>query len=215
MCAEPARRCGADLPVCRAGAGLEHRRRLCRADLVRPCGVLRHRRLYVDDPVRAASGAYALDRALGRRAHLRGRRRGSRDDLRAAQGPFFILSTLAAAEVVRISALNWSSLTGGPEGLSILPVAEPRQHGVRVEDHLRGLMLGYLVLLLCASPSALECSRYGYYLLRRARRRGRCARRRHQSVAGADGRDGAERRRSPVSAARCSRSISSISIRHS
>jgi ABC-type branched-subunit amino acid transport system permease subunit len=38
------------------------------------------------------------------------------------KGPFFILSTLAAAEVVRIAALNWSSLTGGPEGLSILPV---------------------------------------------------------------------------------------------
>ena len=29
------------------------------------------------------------------------------------RGPFFILSTLAAAEVVRIAALNWASLTGG------------------------------------------------------------------------------------------------------
>jgi len=33
------------------------------------------------------------------------------------RGPFFILSTLAAAEVVRIGALNWATLTGGPEGL--------------------------------------------------------------------------------------------------
>src|SRR3954469_12307454 len=33
------------------------------------------------------------------------------------RGPFFILSPLAFAEVVRIGALNWSSLTGGPEGL--------------------------------------------------------------------------------------------------
>jgi branched-chain amino acid transport system permease protein len=39
------------------------------------------------------------------------------------RGPFFILSTLAAAEVVRIAALNWASLTGGAEGLSILPIA--------------------------------------------------------------------------------------------
>src|SRR3981189_3210875 len=37
------------------------------------------------------------------------------------RGPFFILSTLAFAEVVRIGALNWSSLTGGAEGLSIMP----------------------------------------------------------------------------------------------
>ena len=39
------------------------------------------------------------------------------------RGPFFILSTLAAAEVVRIGALNWAALTGGAEGLSILPIA--------------------------------------------------------------------------------------------
>src|SRR5881392_3147151 len=38
------------------------------------------------------------------------------------RGPFFILSTLAAGEVVRIAALNWRSLTGGPEGLEIPPV---------------------------------------------------------------------------------------------
>jgi branched-chain amino acid transport system permease protein len=35
------------------------------------------------------------------------------------RGPFFILSTLAAAEVVRIAALNWATLTGGAEGLAI------------------------------------------------------------------------------------------------
>src|SRR5262249_44740975 len=40
------------------------------------------------------------------------------------RGPFFILSTLAAAEVVRLGALNWVSLTGGPEGLAIPPVAD-------------------------------------------------------------------------------------------
>src|SRR5215469_18279418 len=41
------------------------------------------------------------------------------------KGPFFILSTLAFAEVVRIVALNLASFTGGPEGLSISPVAGP------------------------------------------------------------------------------------------
>ena len=38
------------------------------------------------------------------------------------RGPFFILSTLAAAEVIRIGALNWAALTGGAEGFAILPV---------------------------------------------------------------------------------------------
>ena len=50
------------------------------------------------------------------------------------RGPFFILSTLAAAEVVRIAALNWAALTGGAEGFSILPIAGHLEHGVRVED---------------------------------------------------------------------------------
>lgn len=40
------------------------------------------------------------------------------------RGPFFILSTLAAAEVVRIAALNWTALTGGAEGLSIPPTPD-------------------------------------------------------------------------------------------
>ena len=47
-CRKPAGRRRPDLPVGRARAGLEHRRRLCRADFVRARGVLRHRRLYLD-----------------------------------------------------------------------------------------------------------------------------------------------------------------------
>ena len=52
------------------------------------------------------------------------------------RGPFFILSTLAFAEVVRIGALNWSSLTGGPEGLSIMPLPTTCQYGLRLENRL-------------------------------------------------------------------------------
>ena len=54
------------------------------------------------------------------------------------RGPFFILSTLAAAEVVRIGALNWATLTGGAGGPCDPAGSERRQHGVRVEDRLRG-----------------------------------------------------------------------------
>src|SRR2546425_12026092 len=79
------------------------------------------------------------------------------------RGPFFILSTLAAAEVVRIGALNWASLTGGPEGLSILPVASLANMVFASKTAYAALMLVYLVLCY-AVTKALEASRYGYYL---------------------------------------------------
>ncbi len=80
------------------------------------------------------------------------------------KGPFFILSTLAAAEVVRISALNWASLTGGPEGLSILPVSSLANMVFASKAAYAALMLGYLVICY-AVTAALQCSRYGYFLL--------------------------------------------------
>jgi branched-chain amino acid transport system permease protein len=79
------------------------------------------------------------------------------------RGPFFILSTLACAEVVRIGALNWASLTGGPEGLSILPVASLANMVFASKTVYAALMLGYLVICY-AVTKALEGSRYGYYL---------------------------------------------------
>jgi branched-chain amino acid transport system permease protein len=79
------------------------------------------------------------------------------------KGPFFILSTLAAAEVVRIGALNWASLTGGPEGLSILPVASLANMVFSSKTVYAALMLGYLVVCYGVTK-ALEGSRYGYYL---------------------------------------------------
>jgi branched-chain amino acid transport system permease protein len=79
------------------------------------------------------------------------------------KGPFFILSTLAAAEVVRIAALNWASLTGGPEGLSILPVPSLANMVFASKTVYAVMMLVYLVACYAVTKS-LECSRYGYYL---------------------------------------------------
>ncbi|MGE0035551.1 MAG: branched-chain amino acid ABC transporter permease [Xanthobacteraceae bacterium] len=79
------------------------------------------------------------------------------------KGPFFILSTLAAAEVVRIAALNWASLTGGPEGLSILPVPNVANMVFASKTVYAALMLGFLVACYIVTK-LLECSRYGYYL---------------------------------------------------
>src|SRR3977135_2848899 len=79
------------------------------------------------------------------------------------KGPFFILSTLAAAEVVRISALNWASLTGGAEGFSILPVASIANMVFESKATYAALMLGYF-LLIYAITKTVEGWRYGYYL---------------------------------------------------
>jgi branched-chain amino acid transport system permease protein len=79
------------------------------------------------------------------------------------RGPFLILSTLAAAEVVRIGALNWSSLTGGPEGLSIPPVAGLANMVFASKATYVVLMLLFL-LGVYVITRFLESSRYGYYL---------------------------------------------------
>jgi branched-chain amino acid transport system permease protein len=80
------------------------------------------------------------------------------------KGPFFILSTLAFAEVVRIAVLNWPTLTGGPEGLSIPPL--PSLGGMVFESKhsYAALMLGYMALAY-AVTRGLEASRFGFYLL--------------------------------------------------
>jgi branched-chain amino acid transport system permease protein len=80
------------------------------------------------------------------------------------RGPFFILSTLAFAEVVRIIALNWASLTGGPEGMSIPPTSSLIGMVFASKSTYAALMLGYLVMVY-AITKALEASRFGYYLL--------------------------------------------------
>jgi branched-chain amino acid transport system permease protein len=79
------------------------------------------------------------------------------------RGPFFILSTLAAAEVVRIGALNWADLTGGAEGLSILPTPNPAYMVFSSKTSYAVLMLLYLTLAYIVTK-LVEGSRYGFYL---------------------------------------------------
>jgi branched-chain amino acid transport system permease protein len=79
------------------------------------------------------------------------------------RGPFFILSTLAAAEVIRIGALNWATLTGGPEGLSILPVADLSTMVFASKGAYLVLMLAFLVIVY-GITKVVEGSRYGFYL---------------------------------------------------
>lgn len=79
------------------------------------------------------------------------------------KGPFFILSSLAFAEVVRIIALNWSSVTGGAEGLSIPPVPDLANMVLGSKTAYEMLTLVYL-LAAYAITRWLEASRFGFYL---------------------------------------------------
>ena len=79
------------------------------------------------------------------------------------KGPFFILSSLAFAEVVRIIALNWSSVTGGAEGLSIPPMPDLANMVLGSKSAYEGLMLVYL-LAAYVMTRWLEASRFGFYL---------------------------------------------------
>jgi branched-chain amino acid transport system permease protein len=72
------------------------------------------------------------------------------------RGPYFALSTLAFAEVVRVIVYNWDSLTGGGDGLNIL-------------TDLGGIVRFYYIILAMTVAGALVMrgcvhSRWGYFL---------------------------------------------------
>jgi branched-chain amino acid transport system permease protein len=79
------------------------------------------------------------------------------------KGPFFILSSLAFAEVVRIIALNWPSMTGGAEGLSIPPMPDLANMVLGSKTAYEALTLVYLIFAY-AITRWLEASRFGFYL---------------------------------------------------
>ena len=79
------------------------------------------------------------------------------------RGPFFILSTLAAGEVVRIAALNWRTLTGGPEGLEIPPVPSAVDMVFKSQWPYATIVIAYMLAMFALSVW-IEQTRYGYYL---------------------------------------------------
>ncbi len=72
------------------------------------------------------------------------------------RGPYFALSTLASAEVLRLVAQNWDTFTGGDDGLSIHFEIAPRA----VEYYI---ILGIVVFTILVIY-AISVSRMGYYL---------------------------------------------------
>lgn len=84
------------------------------------------------------------------------------------RGPYFALSTLAVAEIVRLVALNWESLTAGPVGLLITTLPEVSFMGnpVNWESKTPFYYIAVLLALAAALATAvMSRSRMGAYLL--------------------------------------------------
>lgn len=79
------------------------------------------------------------------------------------RGPYFTLSTIAVAEILRLVAINARDLTGGAEGLFIFSLPEPFGYDLfdrRVEFYVALALLATALLVAWW----LSWSRFGYYL---------------------------------------------------
>jgi len=84
------------------------------------------------------------------------------------RGPYFALSTLAVAEIVRLVALNWESLTAGPVGLLIttLPEVSFLGNSVDWESKTPFYYIAVVIALTAVlSTAVLSRTRMGAYLL--------------------------------------------------
>jgi branched-chain amino acid transport system permease protein len=83
------------------------------------------------------------------------------------RGPYFSLSTLAVAEIVRLVALNWDSVTSGPVGLLITTLPPVRVAGAQVNWESKTPFFVVAALLAAGALGAtyaVKRSRLGAFL---------------------------------------------------
>jgi branched-chain amino acid transport system permease protein len=84
------------------------------------------------------------------------------------RGPYFSLSTLAVAEIVRLIALNWDALTNGPVGLLITALPPVRLGGRVLDWESKApfyFIIAALAVLAMLATWRLSRARLGAYLL--------------------------------------------------
>lgn len=84
------------------------------------------------------------------------------------RGPYFALSTLAVAEIVRLVALNWESLTNGPVGLLITTLPDVTFRGWMIDWENKTPFYYIVAIIALASIAAtykMSRTRLGAYLL--------------------------------------------------
>ncbi len=79
------------------------------------------------------------------------------------RGPYFVLSTIAVSEILRMVAVNWKSFTGGAEGLFLRDLPRPFGLDLFARSSQYYLGLGLLAVALLVAWY-LSWSRFGYYL---------------------------------------------------
>jgi branched-chain amino acid transport system permease protein len=84
------------------------------------------------------------------------------------RGPYFVLASIAVAEIVRLTALNWKSLTNGAEGIlaNELPAFQIGGHVItdfssKIPYYYLGLSMAVFAILI---NLAVKRSKLGYYL---------------------------------------------------
>lgn len=84
------------------------------------------------------------------------------------RGPYFALSTLAVAEIIRLIALNWESLTNGPVGLLITHLPEVSFWGRAIDWESKTPFYYIIAIIVIGSSGAtyiMSRTRLGAYLL--------------------------------------------------
>ncbi|HEX4382746.1 MAG TPA: branched-chain amino acid ABC transporter permease, partial [Myxococcales bacterium] len=84
------------------------------------------------------------------------------------RGPYFVLASIAVAEIVRLSALNWKSLTNGAEGILVSDLPPFQIGGHVLTDWSSKTPYYYLGLAMAAFTVLVNVvvkrSKLGYYL---------------------------------------------------
>lgn len=79
------------------------------------------------------------------------------------RGPYFVLSTIAVSEILRMVAVNWKAFTGGAQGLFLRDLPRPFGLDLFARSSQYYLGLGLLAVALLVGWY-LSWSRFGYYL---------------------------------------------------
>jgi branched-chain amino acid transport system permease protein len=84
------------------------------------------------------------------------------------RGPYFVLASIAVAEIIRLLALNWKDLTNGAEGILASDIPPVKLGSTVLTDwnsKTPYFYMGLLMALFCIAVNfAVKRSKLGYYL---------------------------------------------------
>lgn len=83
------------------------------------------------------------------------------------RGPYFVLASIAVAEIVRLTALNWKTVTNGAEGVLLSEIPPLRIGATVITDFNTKVPFYYIGLVMAALTIAanylVQHSKLGYY----------------------------------------------------